>query len=252
MKKLLIILLLSTICFQIIPEDEGSNISEKWVKIQKRQRVYHKRRELIQLDKQALEALDKSDIPENVEKDLAELLSTIIVDNREQDPKISIKAFDILQKQFKDKEHFYDIASEYAYSYSPGNPFIIVKILNGFSELLDNDYAYNVYNMKVVYAAIKLHFIYRALEGGDLKYGTDSVVSSLIQYLRTFAKKVNSNEIKIDEENMKTITDIYSDLNLEDRNSNFLKLPGAKELPQEYFNMNDEMQTSKKKGKDKE
>jgi len=250
MKKILFISLILPICYFIIAESNGSNISEKWVKIQKRQRVYHQKRELIQLDKQALDALQKSDIPADVEKELAELLQTIIIDNKVHDIKNALNALDVLQNKFVDKEHFYDISAEYAYLHSPGNPYIIVKILDGFSNLLDNDYAYNVYNMKVIYNAIKPYYIYRALEGGDLKYGTESVVSSLINYLRSFVQKVKEDVINVDEENLKIIVGIYSDLNLEDPNSNFIKLPGAKELSMEYFSMNDDIKTSKKKKKE--
>ena len=238
MKKLILSLLLTIIIITYsFNEEDERKINEKWVKIQQRARCYFEKRELIELDKQNLDFLEKVNIPPEVEKFLSELLYEIILYNIPYNKDNSLKAFDILQKKFQDKIHFFDVASEIVFSSSTHNSFVIAKIFKGLTETIEGNYNENLHALSVIYDSIKTTYIAKA-KSGTQKYGTNIVITELIAYLREYIRLVNAGKIKETPDKMELIAHIYTDLGLETRISNFFRLKGAKELKKEYFLIN--------------
>ncbi len=218
----------------IFCQEGGEVIDNKWIKIKLKVRANYKKEKLAELDKQTLDALEKSQIPEDVENELSELLYDILNDNILFGRDNSLKALEILYKQFKNKKYFFDTASEYAYSNPNGDFKILSKIFIGLTGLIEGYYNENMNTVKIVYESMRASYL-----SGKMKYGTDTVLKYYVAYLREYLRLVNEDKIEEDPKKKYIITYMYNELNLEKKTSNFLKVEGAEELKKEYFFLNE-------------
>jgi|GEM_PF-3667668 len=238
MRKIIFSIFILLLAFMINSEDM---INKEWVKVKLRIRKSPNisRLDLAELDTQTLKSINESPIPQEVEPDLAELLQEIIEGSRLYGKENALTAFDILEKKFQNKIHFFNIASDFAYRFPKRNAFVIAKILSGLKGLIEGLYRDNMRALKVIYESCVRPTYVLSDKGGEIEYGTDTVIFHLIDYLREYIKLTEENKIQEDPRSKYLIASIYRDLDLDSQTSNFINIKGARELKEEYFFLNE-------------
>lgn len=231
MKRTFLLIFVFFFTLSIFWAEDSIKINANWVNTKKRIRINYSKLKLYEFDKITLANLEKGIIASDAEPALAELLLDIVSGDAAEYHENSIKALDILEKKFANKMHFYNVASEFAFKYPTNSPFVIAKIFNSLTNLLEKNYEGNFNTLKTVYDSIKSPYIYQSMDGTP-RYGAEYIVIEIIAYIRHFLKLSKDLKIKDNPQMSKYIANMYGELGLE--KSNFKNLPGAKELIQEY------------------
>ena len=84
---------------------------------------------MLELDKQTVEILQNSQIPQENELDVSDLLNDIIIYDALDAKETSIAGIEILEKKLIDKQYFFRIAVDYANNYASDNPLLIAQFL---------------------------------------------------------------------------------------------------------------------------
>ena len=189
MKNILLtlFLLIPIIFFGQDKKDDKFNITKNWVSIQLRQRTYFQKRDLLKLDDQTVSILEKNDIPADIEPDVADLIYEIMKYNSSEAKDVAIRAVVILEKKFKNKDHFYRIAADFSNYYGRENPLIIAQFFKSMKSLLYVDFSDNVRALKKLYDIIRTPYIIEP-RSGSVKKGTETVQQYIKDYIYEIPK----------------------------------------------------------------
>jgi len=211
----------------------SQTINQSWVKSRENIRSFYKNnnKKLIEFDKNTLINLEENNIAADTESSAVELLKQIAADNAEINNENPIKVFDILQKKFQDKKHYFQVATDISFHHSTKNPFLNARIIKGLKELLETTFDENLKTLKTVFLYIKTPYIIKS-QSQQIKYGSEVIIIEIIAYIREYLRIEKSGKIEIKPEHVSIIKDVYNDLSLE--HGIFSNLPGAKELISEY------------------
>jgi hypothetical protein len=223
------------------PSAQPENIDQQWVKVKLHIRKNFKKMKLAELDRETLNVIEISTIPPEVEKNLAELLYEIMEDDLLYGKDNCVKAVKLLHTKFKDKQQFFDYASQFAYEHPSKSSFVIAEIFRGLKASIEGHYDQNLQTLKVVYESIRPTYM-ATDKGGIIEGGTNDVIYALIDYLREYLRLLDQNKFQEEPRKKYLIHYIYKDLNLDSQTSNFINIPGAKELRLEYFSLQEKYQ----------
>jgi len=194
----------------IFSQDSGYNITKDWILIKQKSRSYFEKRKLLEMDTQTLDELDKKPFSPDVEDVLADFLYEVIVFNKVDNVENSIKALDILQNKFKDKSYLFKISSEFADGHAGNSPFVIAKILLCLKNTITGNYDQNVTALYKVYERIKTPYIVEA-KNGTVRYGTNTVIKFLKEYLDEFPILLKQGKIDPDPKKLDTVLRITAE-----------------------------------------
>ncbi len=233
MKKIIISVIMLLVMVYMPVRVNAQTIDQNWVKSRETVRNFYKNnnRKLIEFDKNSLIQIEENNIAEVAVPDAVELLKQIAADNAPINNENPIKVFDILQKKFQDKKHYFQVATDISFHHSEKNPFLNARIIKGLKELLETTFDDNLKTFKTVFLYIKTPFIINS-QNRQIKYGSEVIVIEVIAYIREYLRIAKSGKIEIKPEYVSIIKDAYNDLSLEQ--GVFSNLPGAKELISEY------------------
>jgi hypothetical protein len=232
MKKI-IILIFVAVNFLIYSQEE--KISNEWVKAQILVRGSYEqtnKNELRLRDIAFLDKIEKADIKE-AEPNIAEYLKKIIFEDKKfyDIPNIE-RSLDILQNKFNDKNYFLDYSSKLGYSNNSRNPFVLKKILEGYTKLMDGNDEKVFQNFELFQRNLDVYV------KNFKAYGSDYVIPVYIAFLREYIRLVSNNKIK--DTQRKKIINICEDMRLNKKsNSDFEQYAGGEELKQEFFFYNE-------------
>ena len=212
MKKIILVILMF-LSFILYCSGSGNQVNEEWVKVKQKSRSYFEKRQLLELDSQMLTELENKDIDPAIEPIVADLLYEIIVYDKLDSQENCFKAFDIMVNKFKNKKHLFNVASEFANTYSSGYPFIIAKIFNSLKKTIVGNYEDNLKALYIVYDSIKTPYIIEA-QNGTVKYGANTVVKFLKDYLQEFPKLASAGKIDSDPKKLEMVTRITAEIGM--------------------------------------
>jgi hypothetical protein len=209
------ILLSSLILLITLPIFSASSfeITKEWIQIKQKSRSYFDKRRLLELDTETLKDIESKSFSPDVEPYLADLLYDIIVYDKLDSNENCFKAFDILENNFKDKQHLCNVASEFANYYNTGYPFIIAKIFKSLKNTITDNYDGNVEALSKIYEFIKTPYIVEA-QNGTVRYGSNTVLKFLKEYLLEFQKLLSEGKISNEPEKLDIIIRISAEIGL--------------------------------------
>ena len=212
MKK---ISLSSFILFIIFPltSQSGFELTKEWIQIKQKSRSYFDKRRLLELDTETLKEIESKNFTPEVEPFLAELLYDIIVYDKLNNNENCFKAFDILENKFQDKQHLFNVASEFANYHNTGYPYIIAKIFNSLKNTITDNYDGNVEALYKIYEFIKTPYIIEA-QNGTVRYGSNTVIKFLKDYLLEFQKLLSEGKISNDPKKLDIVNRISAEIGL--------------------------------------
>ena len=212
MKKILMSSLIIFITLPLISQS-SFEITKEWIQIKQKSRSYFDKRRLLELDTETLKEIESKNFSSDVEPFLADLLYDIIVYDKLDNNENCLKAFDILQDKFQDKQHLYNVASEFANYYNTGYPFIIAKIFSSLKNTITENYDGNVVALSKIYEFIKTPYIVEA-KNGTVRYGSNTVLKFLKDYLLEFQKLLSEGKISNDPEKLDIVIRISAEIGL--------------------------------------
>ena len=210
-KTLLCNLLLLTIL--ILINQSNFKITKEWIQIKQKSRSYFDKRRLLELDTETLKEIESKDFSPEVEPFLSELLYDIIVYNKLDNNENCFKALNILENKFQDKQYLFNVASEFANYYNTGYPFIIAKIFSSLKNTITDNYDGNVEALSKIYEFIKTPYIVEA-QNGTVRYGSNTVIKFLKDYLLEFQKLLSEGKIVNDPKKLETVIRISAEIGL--------------------------------------
>ena len=122
-------------------------------------RSYFDKRRLLEIDTEILKEIESKNFTSELEPFLADLLDDIIVYDKLDNNENCFKALDILEKKFQDKQHLFNVASEFANYHNTGYPYIIAKIFSSLKNTITDNYDGNVKALQKIYEFIKTPYI---------------------------------------------------------------------------------------------
>ena len=212
MKKNLLSSLIVLITLPLISQN-SYELTKEWIQIKQKSRSYFEKRHLLELDTETLNEIENKNFSPEVEPYLAELLYDIIVFNKLDNVENCLKAFDILENKFSDKQHLFNVASEFANYYNTGYPYIIAKIFNSLKNTITDNSVENVNALSKIYEFIKTPYIVEA-KNGTVRYGSNTVLKFLKDYLLEFQKLLSNGKISNDPQSLDTIIRISAEIGL--------------------------------------
>jgi len=166
---------------------------------------------VLELDTETLAFIQRSNIPADVEPVLSDLLYEILCDNKLDNVENCNKVIDILEKQFKNKNHLFRVAGEFSYYNSVGYPFVIAKIFSSLKNVILDDFDENVRAFKVIYTSIKEPYVLGA-KNGTVKYGTSIVQQYLKAYLEEVPKLLAEGKLNDYQKSVDTVMRISGEV----------------------------------------
>ncbi len=213
MKKIFLSSLFILLLIKPIISENSFLITKEWVEIKQKSRSYFEKRRLLELDTETLTTIENSNFNPEAEPYLSDLLYDIIVYNKLDNNENCFKAFDILQNKFQDKNHLFNVSSEFANYHSIGYPFIIAKIFNSMKHTIIGNSEKNIKALAKIYEFIKTPYIIEA-QNGNVRYGSNTVSKFLKEYLLELQKLLNEGKIENSPEAFDTIYRISAEIGL--------------------------------------
>lgn len=212
MKKIILTTLI-IFAFVLYCSGNGYQITEEWIQTKQKSRSYFEKRQLLEIDTQMLTELESKDLAPELEPIIADLLYEIIVYDKLDNQENCFKAFDIMVNKFKNKKHLFNVAGEFANNYSSGYPFIIAKIFHSLKKTIIGNYEDNLKALYIVYDSIKTPYIIEA-QNGTVKYGANTVVKFLKDYLQEFPKLASEGKIDSDPKKLELVLKITAEIGM--------------------------------------
>jgi hypothetical protein len=210
MKKITILVLILVALPLLFSQDSGTTITKDWILIKQKSRSFFEKRKLLELDTQTLDEINNKKFSPDVEDVLSGLLYDIIVYDKLDMPENSLKALDILQNKFSTKKYLFNIAADFSNNYAATNPYVLAKIFSCMKDSIVGNYDENVSTLQIIYQSIKTPYIIEA-KNGTVRYGTNTVIKYLKDYLDEFPILLNQGKISSDPNKYETVMRITAE-----------------------------------------
>lgn len=227
-KTLLMSLLVALI--PLLAFTNETEITTKWVQNKKIMRKIYveqgKMNELDGYDEKLLREIKNAKIT-GVEKELADLLKSIITEQNYNSTINIAVAIEILYTKFDSMNYFVEVISSYAGYRNISNNYILIAILNGLVKSMESqpDEVFKI--LEVIRDYVEVYIV------DPQRLNTKQVIAALIQVMREYLRL--SEARVIDDKYYNTIGNYMSKMELDSKTSPFDNYSGAKDLRKEHF-----------------
>jgi len=233
MRRISFLIILILISYGIFAEDnQPKKITKDWVKTVKIKREAYLTRdekyEILPFDKELLEYINEADDLNKFEDDVAILINDIIVLGKHYNEANIVKGLDIALNRFNAKEYFLSFAFDISNSEKIKYPGVILKILEGYTKLLDKHDKEIFTNLKLIYAEINSYI------NDQRKNNHREVVGAFMGFLYRYITLVDNEKIK--DSQRKIVTEYCEKLEMSKKTSSFQEeYPYGAKLKEAYF-----------------
>jgi len=213
-------------------DSKPKKITKEWVKTMKIKREAYLTRdekyEIIPFDKELLEYIKEAEDVDKFEEEVNSLINDIIVTGKYYIEDNIVKGLDIALNKFQSKEYFLGLAFDVSNSEKIKYPAVLLKILEGYTKILDKHDKAIFTNLKLIYAEINSYI------NDQRKNNHREVVGAFMGFLYMYITLVDQGKIK--DSQRKMVVEYCERLEMSKKSSEFQeKYPYGEKLKEAYF-----------------
>lgn len=232
MKKILILFLILSNILIFSQDNKTKKITKEWVRTIKIKREAYLTRdekyEILPFDNEILEYIKEAEDVNKFEDDLGILIYDIIVLGKHYNEINIVKGLDISLNKFNNKEYFLSFAFDVSNSEKIKSASVLLKVLEGYTKILDKHDKQIFTNLKLIYAEINSYI------NDQRKNNHIEVVGGFMAFLYRYITLVDNGKIK--DTQRKIVVEYCEKLEMSKKTSSFQdKYPYGKELKEAYF-----------------